>query len=365
MLRRLFIVVAVLLLSVSALAQESFVTEDDLRTIIQDYVSEDTPGMVIVVEDYGEIYAAAGGAANVDTSEPLQTDDYFRIGSMTKPMLAATVLSLVEDGELSLDDPLADYVPGDIVAKIANAEAATVREALQMTSGITDYLNTDAFFDTVEDDPTFYWTAETTLEFAYGLPADFAPSTDYEYSNSNYNLLHIAIETVTGQPLVDVMEARVFSPVGMDTCYLETQTTFAQNIVRGYEDNGDGTYFDMTEVNDGVGMGDGGVVCTAPDLVKFLPALVNGDIIGDEMLTEMLTPVDDGEGGQYGLGISYEDDPNDGLMIFHGGATNGFEGMMMQLVDEELTVVVLTNMVDNDNVTPALDDAISLAFGDY
>ncbi|MEL6268717.1 MAG: serine hydrolase domain-containing protein [Chloroflexota bacterium] len=365
MLLRVLFFAALLLLAIPAFAQESFVTDDDLLTIAQDYVSEDTPGMVIVVEDFGELYAAAAGAADLETGEPLQVDDYFRIGSITKPMVAATVLSLVEDGDMSLDAPLADYLPDDIVANIANAEAATVRETLQMTSGITDYLNTDAFLDAVEDAPDTYWTAASTLEFVYGMPADFDAGTDYEYSNSNYNLLHIAIETVTGQPLADVMEARVFSPAEMDTCYLETQATFAQNIVRGYEDNGDGTYFDMTEINDGVGMADGGVVCTAPDLVKFLPALVNGDIIGDEMLAEMLTPVDDGDGGQYGLGISYEDDPDDGLIIFHGGATNGFEGMMMQLVDEELTVVVLTNLVDNDNVTPALGDTVALAFGDY
>ncbi|MEL6151878.1 MAG: hypothetical protein AAFR56_19775, partial [Chloroflexota bacterium] len=80
MLLRVLFFAALLLLAIPAFAQESFVTDDDLLTIAQDYVSEDTPGMVIVVEDFGELYAAAAGAADLETGEPLQVDDYFRIG---------------------------------------------------------------------------------------------------------------------------------------------------------------------------------------------------------------------------------------------------------------------------------------------
>jgi D-alanyl-D-alanine carboxypeptidase len=359
--KQLFLL-SLLLFGMTAFAQDSFVTEADLEGILESHLEPDGPGMVLYVVDFGEAYAAAYGSANMDDGTPVTTTDYFRIGSMTKPMVATTLLALVEDGQLDLDDPLADYVPDEIVSNIANADQATLRQALQMTSGITDYLNTDEFFDAVEDDPNIWWTAESTLTYAYGLPADFALGESYEYSNSNYNLAQIVIETVTGQSLAEAMAEWVFEPAEMDECYLETEDTRSQNIVRGYR-IGDSGYEDVTDINDGLGMGDGGVVCTAESLALFLPALINEEIIGAEMLEEMLDGIDDGSGGAYGLGIGI--DESDGLTFLgHAGATNGFEGVMTYIVEEEVVIIVLSNQVENEAVEVVSDDAIALVFGE-
>lgn len=358
--KKMGLLALVLLIGLMPIWAQDVMEDEDLLAILEEYATESDPGLVVVINEDGEYYGAAFGAADLDSGEQVVMDDAFRIGSVTKPMVAVTLLSLVEADEVGLDDPIADYIPDDIVNNLANADEATVRQILQMTSGIPDYLPTDAFYDAVLDAPDTFWTPEETLAFAYGEPADFAVGSDYNYSNSNYNLAQIIIEGVTGEPLADVLQAVVFEPAEMDTCYLESTDTFAKNIVRGYDyaDDSD-DLVDVTEINDGVGLGDGGVVCTAADLAKFMPALIEGDLIGEDMLEEMLTAVDDGAGGQYGLGIDYAED---GYMLGHDGSTSGFQSTMVYFPEEYISVVVLTNFAESEVLADVAEDAITLWF---
>ncbi|MFZ4815233.1 MAG: serine hydrolase domain-containing protein [Phototrophicaceae bacterium] len=349
---------------ISIMAQSSYVTDDDLLAILQDYVVGDEPGAVVFVYDAGESYSAAFGLADLDSGEPIRSDDLFRIASISKQMVSAVMLTLVESGQVGLDDPIADYLPAEIVENVANADEATVRQILQMTSGIADYLATDGFYDAVYDTPKYFWTPEETIAFIYGEAPSFEAGEGYEYSNSNYNLAQIIIESVTGEPLADSLSARVFEPLGMESCYLETADTFAENIVRGYALDENDELADVTAINDGVGLGDGGVICTAEDLAKFPIGLLDGKLISDDVLAEMLTTVDDGEDGQYGLGIAYDEDPDYGETVWHDGATSGFQSILIYLPEAELSVVVLTNNFDAEAVEDIAYDAIALAFGE-
>jgi D-alanyl-D-alanine carboxypeptidase len=336
--------------------------DSELAALLQDYVDTGDPGVVVLIDDNGERYAAAYGSADLETREPVQLTDRFRIGSVSKPMVAAALLSLVDDGLLDLDDPLTRHVPADITRNLANADTATVRQALQMTSGIADYLATDAFLDAVEDAPSTFWTPKQVITFAYNEPAEFPAGTDYYYSNSNYILAQLIIEALSGQPLADVLTEAVFAPADMDTCYLETASNFAQTIVRGYDFDDDDNLVDVTEVNDGVGLGDGGVICTADDLAKFLPALLNGDILSERMLAEMLSTVPNPDGAPYGLGIDVDDDGEFGRSLGHGGVTSGFQADMLYLPDEGISVVAMTNFAESDVLEDIVFDAIDILF---
>ncbi|MEM7736992.1 MAG: serine hydrolase domain-containing protein [Deinococcota bacterium] len=338
--------------------------QDELQLLLQDYVDPADPGVVVVIDDNGERITAAYGSANLETREPVQLTDRFRIGSVSKPMVAAALLSLVDDGLLALNDPLTNYLPEAITSNIVNADATTVRQALQMTSGIADYLGTDAFLDAVEDAPNTFWTPEQVITFAYNEPAEFPVGTDYYYSNSNYILAHLVIESISGKPLADVLAEAVFAPAGMDTCYLETASNFAQTIVRGYDFGDDDSLVDVTEINDGVGLGDGGVICTASDLAKFLPALAGGQIISETMLTAMLTTVPNPDGAPYGLGIDVDEDGEFGLTLGHGGVTSGFQADMLYLPDEGVSVVAMTNFAESDVLTDIIFDATELVFSE-
>lgn len=361
MLRRVVWMVCGLMLALPTLAQDDLSL---LNEVLDTYAEIDAAAIVLYVRVGDEAWVGVRGLANIDTGDAATTDDLFRIGSITKPLVATTILALVDEGVIRLDDPIANYLPDDIVNNVANADVATVRQMLQMTSGIVSYTDTDDFDERVQENPSQWWTPERTLESVYGEPADFEAGTDYYYSNSNYNLAQIIIERITGIPLAEALEQCIFSPAGMDSCYLETEATFAQNIVRGYSDFGDGLN-DVTGYNDGVGLGDGGVICTAADLAKFPTTLYNSDtFISDALLDEMLKTVDDGEGGQYGLGIGF-DDTYYGMELNHSGATSGFQSNMAYLVDDDVTVVVLTNNFDSDIVEDITFDAQAVALGDY
>lgn len=317
---------------------------------LPDYLFADDPGVVIYVGNGEEAYTAAYGLADIDNAIQVVAEDFFRIGSVSKPFVAAALLSLVEVGTLALGDPIADYLPADIVANLANADTATVRQMLQMTSGIPDYLDTDAFLDAVDTNPATFWTPVQVLRFAYDEPAEFASGRGFYYSNSNYILAQIIIETLTGLSLAAALDARVLGPAAITDCYLETEATFAANIVRGYDysDDDSDDLVDVTTINDGVGLGDGGLVCTAAALAQFLPALFATEIIGSAMLSAMLDSVPSDSDVPYGLGIDVDPDGLYGLTVGHSGATSGFQAVVIYLPDEELSVVALTNFAESD-----------------
>ena len=339
----------------------------ELRALLETYLDADDPGVVLFVGDREESHVAAYGLADIDAGIPIRTQDYFRIGSTSKPMVSAALLTFVEAGAIALNDRIADYLPADIVRKVANADRATVRQMLQMTSGIPEYLDSDAFWEGVEATPRKFWTPAELMDFIDGEPADFAPGSDYGYSNSNYILAQIIIESLSGQPLAAVLEQTIFSPAGMDSCYLETSATFGMNIVRGYDLDDDDNLIDVTEINDGVGLGDGGVVCTVSSLVRFLPALLAGDILGAAMLDAMLESVPNSEGAPYGLGIAVQTDSEFGFgelgfMVGHDGATSGFQTVLIYLPDEALSVAALSNFVESDVLEDIVGEALEWWF---
>lgn len=330
----------------------------ELNEFIAEYVEDGEPGVVVYIgSGSGETLAhGAYGPANLETGESLTPDDLFRIASASKPLVATVVLQLAESGEIDLDAPIADYLPDELTA-VPNVQTATIRQMLQMTSGIFNYTESDAFNAAVDEDPSYMWTAAETLAFIIDEDPYFTPGEDYYYSNSNYTLAQVIIETVTGESLADALETRIFAPAGMDNCYLETSDVFAQGIVRGYQLGDDDEYEDVTEYNDGTGLGDGGIVCTAADLAKFLPALMNGVYLSEEMLAQMLATVDDGEGGQYGLGIGY-DETEYGMIVGHDGASSGFQSSMVYLPDVDGVLVALTNNLDSDILEELMEDLL-------
>ncbi len=361
MLRYIALMGLLLTLTFPALAQD--VDSIALIDVLDTYATEDDTAIVLYVRAGENEWTGVSGLADRETATPARADDLFRIGSITKPMVATTILALVDEGLLSLDDPIAAYLPDDIVTRVANADVVTVRQMLQMTGGIVSYTDTDDFDNRVQDNPAQWWTPESVLQSIYDEPADFDPGTDYYYSNSNYILAEIVIETITEMSLAEALQEYIFIPADMTTCYLETDATFAQDIVRGYSDFGDGLD-DVTAYNDGVGLGDGGVICTAADLAKFPTALYNTDtFISEAMLDEMLVTVEDGDGGLYGLGIGY-DDTCYGLSLNHSGATSGFQSDMVYLVDSDVTVIVLVNNFDVDWLEDITFDALAAVLGE-
>ncbi|MBN1432272.1 MAG: beta-lactamase family protein [Methanomicrobiaceae archaeon] len=313
--------------------------------ILDRYSLSAEPGVVIYATGNKGTYSAFAGLSDLKKERPVSKTDLFRIGSATKTFVATVVLQLAEEGHIDLDAPLGDYLPEDIASSVANADEATVRETLQMRSGIPDYM-TDEFDDLVAADPSHQWTAEEVVTYSYDIPAESPPGTRFEYCNNNYVLLQILIENVTENTLAEELKSRIFDPAGMDSCYLESPGKTGPETVRGYEEV-EGEFVDVTMYNDGFGLGDGGIVGNAEDIAKFLPALMNEQFISRDMFSQMLRTVPDDSGDSYGLGISVIEKPY-GRLIGHDGSSGGFVSEMYYLPESDMSIVVLTNNFDSD-----------------
>lgn len=332
----------------------------ELDAIVASYAEDDVAMTVQVTTPFYTLSSATGLAFD---DQPTTPNDRFRIGSMSKTYVAALVLMLVEDDYFSLDDLAADYLPDDVISNIANADQVTLRQLLAMRSGIPDYLEMDEFWFAVEDDPYYEWTVIEALEYAYGEPALFAPDEAYYYSNSNYLLIELVIEEVTGQGLHEVMREYILEPLGLDDTYTQVSETLPGGFVDSYQDfYGDGELLKVSEFNDGAGLADGGLISTVGDITLFYQALLQRQILlNPDSLNEMLTflPDDTGE-GEYGLGINrYLGDW--GTELGHGGGVVGFSSAGAYYTKFETIIVVLVASEDID-VENIVEDVAELLF---
>jgi D-alanyl-D-alanine carboxypeptidase len=346
-----------LLLVQPAAAQD----DPELAAVLQAYVDAHltgSPAVVVQVSSGGELFGAATGTA--DGSRPARLTDGFRIASMSKTFVAATALLMEQDGLFSLDDPARDYLPDALIGRIANLDGedgATLRHLLAMQSGIDDYLENPAFWERVQAEPTFAWTAEAALEYAYDLEPLFTPGESAAYSNTNYLLMQLAMEQAGGAPLHTLIRSYILEPLSLTRTYTQAfETPPAEAaLVTGYFDvDSDGTPDDVSGINDGFGLGDGGLVSTAGDMIAFYRALfIDQTLLPEDALAAMLdfAPLEDFE---YGLGITrFEMRAEE--MIGHGGGVLGFLSVTLTVPDDELIIVVLcaTEQCDPDELAAA------------
>lgn len=344
--RKILLIVMSLLVAVIGVQAQD---EDDLLELVSEYVDVDDPALAVQVSIDGETWAVARGMATEDRSAVV--DDRFRIGSMSKTFTAVVALMLVEDDVFALDDLASEWLPDDVTANIANADQVTIRQLLAMRSGIDDYLGTDDFWNAVEDDPTYTWTELDVLTYAYDLDPLFAPDEGYEYSNTNYILLELILEEASGMPLHTFMRERIFEPFNMTDTYTQVSETMDGGFVNGYMDfDGDGTLDNVSDINDGAGLADGGLISTVGDVTIFYQALLHDQtLLNEDSMAILLDFQDDGEGARYSLGLGeWEDDGVTGWG--HSGGVLGFLSIGVYLPESEATIIVLSA---SEEVDPA------------
>lgn len=327
--------------------------------------SGESPGLqVAVVKDGKPIVVKGYGSANLELKVPVNNDNIFRVGSVTKQFTAVLLLQLQEEGKLSLSDKLAKYYPD-----FPRANDITLQQMLHHTSGIHSYT----------DDPGFAnegMIKRTTDEMVMGYLAkmpkvqDFEPGTDWYYSNSAYFILGGVIEKATGEKLADYMQKRLFKPLGMTHTALDDEADIVIGRAAGYGATGKGKFTNATFLSMTIPGAAGSLRSSASDLVKWNAALYGGKLLKPESLQAMLTPgkLANGETTRKAmatvyekLGVKSDDDAGkdyaDALMISnknghrkvdHGGGINGFNAHLSEFPDDHLTVVVLANTIGKD-----------------
>lgn len=296
-----------------------------------------TPGAAVAVVKAGRIVkVAAYGVTALAGGSPVRTDTVFPIQSMTKQFTAAGVLLLVEAGKIDLDAPVSRYVENSP----PTWEKMTVRHLLTQTSGLHDFINEPA--RNLRRDTT----DEQLLQGEAARPLKFAPGDAWDYSNTNYLLLGHIIHRVSGRWYGDFLAEHIFQPLGMTrTGVVSARRPDLAEQAIGHESE-NGRLRPSTILPASIaGYAGGGIRSTVLDLAKWDAALHRGQILSRASLALMWTPVKLNNGTTHGYGFGWEiDSIANHRRVWHAGTWLGFAAQIERYLDDELTVIVLTNL---------------------
>ncbi|MFE9421589.1 serine hydrolase domain-containing protein [Kitasatospora sp. NPDC006697] len=310
----------------------------------------------------GRTRTYTAGVGNAATGAGVPVDGQVRIGSNTKVFTAVVVLQLVAEGKVGLDAPIDTYLPGLVRGEGIDGRTITVRQLLQHTSGLPDYLDHDAVLNA----PQRYYEPRELLDTALAKKADFAPGTQWEYSNTNYLLAGLIVQKVTGRPLFEEVTERVIDRIGLRHTYFPVpgDMTVHEAHPEGYLRAADGSLRDYTKLDPSWAWAAGAIVSTNTDLTKFYGALLGGRLLPAAQLAQMRTtvPADvEGPGVRYGLGLMSRPLSCGGLAWGHGGTIPGYYSAGGATDDGRavnLTVTTLPDDATAQHVGQAVDDAL-------
>jgi len=303
-----------------------------------------------IVKDGKVAYIKAYGNARLDPATPARPEMHYSIGSVSKQFLAAAILILVEDGKLSLDDPVTRYLPG-----LTRANEVTIRELLSHTSGYQDYYPLD-YVAPFMLKPV---TAREILDRWAKKPLDFEPGTRWQYSNTNFVAAGSIVERVTGMPLMAFLEARIFKPLGITDALDLAQHPLTPSDAAGYTRFATGPVHPVPPEGPGWLFAAGELGLTARDLALWDISLIGHKLLKPASYDTMITPVrlNNGAPTDYGLGIGVTNADNH-PKLSHGGAVSGFVTQNTVWPDARAAVVVFANL-DGSAAPGKITDEIS------
>jgi D-alanyl-D-alanine carboxypeptidase len=304
-----------------------------------------------VTTPYGTRRARAG-LADTSTAAPVPLDAEFRIGSTTKTFVATVVLQIVGEGRLVLTDTVAHWLPGVVQGNGNDGTRITVRELLQHTSGIYDYVRNLPVTSSVAG---YYanrlrtYTPEQLVSLAMRHPSNFPPGTAASYSNTNYILLGMIIDRVTGQSWAHEVNTRIIDPLGLR--HTSTPGTFPfipGPHAEGYSGFGGPDPIDATVVNPSAIDAAGSMISTTRDLSRFYRALIGGRLLAPAQLADMQATIPAAQldaiwpGAGYGLGLAWFPLPCGGGYFGHPGDVPGYHTWDATTSDGRTVVVSAT-----------------------
>jgi len=312
-------------------------------------------------------WTGVAGRGRVAPDVPMRPADRFRAGSIAKPFVSVVVLQLAERGRLSLDAALPEMLPASVVGRFPTAADITVRMLLGHRSGIPKW-NSDALEIEVARHPAKVWKVSEFLDLAAAQPPVFAPGTGFFYSDTNYNLLGLIIERITGRSWRHEVTRRVIRRLRLTRTDLPAP---GHRSIKGAHAHGyavlDGKTIDLTRVDPSFAGAAGAcaLVTTVHDLARFLDALLRGRLFRHRAtLRQMLdlAPAQ-GEGGLvgYGLGIEQYALPGGVELVGHLGGTAGYRSFVGRVRPLGVTMTFALNA--QDDPTPLVIPAVQALAG--
>jgi CubicO group peptidase (beta-lactamase class C family) len=314
-------------------------------------------GAVLVARD-GKILLSRGyGMASFEDRIRNRRDTVYAIASLTKAFTAMSIMILEERGLLSVDDTVADHIPG-----FPNGDQITIRNLLNLTSGLYEYLNNPDLWANI----TLYHTPVELLDYFVYEPLGFPPGTQHQYSNSNYVTLGVIVESVSGLPFREFLRFNILDPLEMDnTSYDPFEVDFPDKAI-GYDDiTTEPVIPTAIHAHPTIPYAAGGMCSTVEDLFKWDQALYTERLVSAATLDRMFTP----GLGDYGFGWYIDQLMLDGQphkQIWHWGAYFGFHGYISRLVDDRVTIIIQFNTSPSsgspEELRPMVEDVAAIVF---
>ena len=282
-------------------------------------------------------WVVGAGKGNTSTGAAPQTTDKTRIGSISKTFTATVILQLVDEKKLSLDDKLSKYEP-----QVPGADGITIRQLLNMTSGLYNYTDDQAFWDAFLKNRNAVWTPQQVVDLAVSHPAVFPPGQKYMYSNTNYILLGMIIEKVTGKKAGDVITTGIIDKLSLTNTSFPTGTGIPSPYMHGYlaatgQPNDSAKLQDFSIYSPSPFWTAGAMISTLNDLKTWAEAIGNGKVLSKAMHAEQIK-LSAPNTSSYGLGLM------GGPKFFgHSGEVPGYNSSMYYFPGTKATSITLIN----------------------
>ena len=331
---RFLLVTCLLVCSVAHGQTAAIAQAPQIRDLMRSKGPDDQPGAIVaVLRDGKVIYRERFGLADVEHHVPMAPQTAFDLASCTKQFTAMAVMILHDRGKLSFDDPVSKYLPE--LPDRDRGQPLLIADLLHMTSGLPDYVKLM--------EPLGSKTNLDVLHTISTQPALFLPREKFDYSDTNYVLLAIIVERVSGRPFARFLDEEIFKPVGMPhTLLLERPGQPVPNRAQGYKRIG--RTFEISREDTAI-FGDGQIMTTIGDMSAWDQALRENRLANPQTLAVAFTSgkLRDGRPTGYGMGW-YVASENGHRIVRHGGGWAGTSVHILRHLDDGLTVIVLSNL---------------------
>lgn len=332
------------------------------------------PGLSVLIQRGNRTDFRRRGVADIDAGTPFRARSHYRIASMAKAYNGAVTLGLASDGKLRLDDTIGEWLPGALPL----AEDVTIRQALQHTAGLPDYIRQDSFIDVLIADPGQYLTPRQLLEYVRDIPLEFDPGSEYGYSDTDNIIVGLIAEQASGSSYEQLLRRYVYRPARLRSTSLPRTTKLPMPYIHGYDLEKNKPPDDVSEtINPALAWASGGIVSTAADMNRFIRAYVGGDLFSrrigrsqNEFVVGSSSPPGPGRNGAT-LGL-FRYRTRCGTVYGHTGSFPGYRLFAASSASGKRSVVFTVNsqivpgqgsQEVSDLIRHAQEDAVCLALG--
>jgi len=309
---------------------------------------------IAIARDGRIVYLRGYGDARLEPKTPAEPGMRYAIGSVSKQFTAAAILLLQQDGKLSLDDKVAKYFPD-----LSRANDITIRQLLSHTSGYQDYWPQDYMFPLMVEAVT----PEGIMDRWARKPLDYEPGTQWQYSNTGYVIAGRIVEKVSGKPLFQFLQERIFTPLQMKSVQDFDREPLSAGNAGGYTSFALGPPRAAGASGAGWLFGAGELAMTAEDLARWDISIINRGLLSESSYRALETDtlLTSGVGTRYGLGVGVRLE-NERRKIAHDGAVIGFTADNRVYPDDRTAIVVLVNKYPSAATSQISDKLVELVF---